>query len=512
MANTFVLLIMLSVTITLLLMVYAIVKHPVEKALYLILLSVATLFYTFGNLLEITATSLETAFYGIRVQYMGSPFIMPLAYLFYRDFYGKKRFTPPKLALLFVIPVLSMLSLQAFPLVRLQYADIWYSSNGHIASVQHTNGIAYHLGIALNYACIMLSLKMIIERIRHGGKLQRRQSLVLLSGWLAPLLTNVSFIFFGDAHSYDLTPIAYVTSMAVLLYAALMHNLLDVLPLARAQVIDALEDAFVVCDDELHFLDANLSARRLFPALSSLSAGESMEQVQGFKTEGEVCIEAGGEPRYYKVIATPIHQSSKNSSLCVVFRDITDENRLLEHLHHQAAVDALTGLYNRGTFFELADGALALGRTEMLDVCLLMIDVDHFKQVNDIHGHPCGDAVLKAVADIVKDHFRKCDVVGRYGGEEFAVLMAGASGDQALSIAEKLRKTIEDATVFCRDQGINVTISIGVVHACAGDNPTLETLLMQADAALYLAKGGGRNRACLYHKSAQSLAAANAGD
>lgn len=148
----------------------------------------------------------------------------------------------------------------------------------------------------------------------------------------------------------------------------------------------------------------------------------------------------------------------------------------------------------------------------MLDVCLLMIDVDHFKQVNDIHGHPCGDAVLKAVADIVKDHFRKSDVVGRYGGEEFAVLMAGASGDQALSIAEKLRKTIEDATVFCRDQGINVTISIGVVHACAGDNPTLETLLMQADAALYLAKGGGRNRACLYHKSAQSLAAANAGD
>jgi hypothetical protein len=89
-ADIFVLAILLSVRLTVLMTVYAIVRHTVEKSFYLILLSIANLFFVFGNLLEIAAPALETAFYGVRVQYMGAPFIMPLTYLFYREFYGKR--------------------------------------------------------------------------------------------------------------------------------------------------------------------------------------------------------------------------------------------------------------------------------------------------------------------------------------------------------------------------------------------------------------------------------------
>lgn len=493
MPNIYVLLIMLSVTVTALLMVYAVVKHTVEKSLFLIFLSIANLFYVFGNLLEITAPSLETAFYGIRVQYLGAPFILPLTYLFYREFYGKKRFTPIQLALFFLIPVLSMLALQAFPLVRLHYADIWYNTNGYISSVGHTNGLTYYLGTVLNYICIFLSLKLILGRIWRGSKLQRRQSLLLFSGWLAPLAANVAFIFFGGDQSYDLTPITYVTSMAILLYVALTHNLLDVLPLARTQVIDALEDAFVVCDDDFYFLDANLSAKRLFPELATLEPGESMERVKGFQSEGQVRVLTGGETRYYKVVATHIQQSTNSSGICVVFRDITEENRLLENLHYQATVDSLTGLYNRGTFLDLAREALGVGRQKRHAFALLMIDVDHFKRVNDTYGHPCGDAVLKKIADIVKNDFGEADVTGRYGGEEFAVLLVNISDDQARSAAERLRKSLERTTILCQNQSINVTISMGVAYSPAGDNQTLENLLIRADAALYLAKGRGRN-------------------
>ncbi|MGC4018793.1 MAG: histidine kinase N-terminal 7TM domain-containing protein [Muricomes sp.] len=306
MFNLFILAIMLSVTVTALMMVYAIVKHTVEKSFFLILLSVANLFFVFGNLLEITAPTLETAFYGIRVQYMGGPFILPLTYLFFREFYGKKRFSSIKHAVFFVIPVLSMLALEAFPLVRLHYADIWYASNGYIASVQHTDGITYYLGTVLNYICIVLSLHLILERIINGSKRQRRQSLVLFAGWLAPLVANISFVFWGNDHSYDFTPIAYVTSMAVLLYSTLAHDMLDVLPLARAQVMDELEDAFVVCDEDFRFLDANLSARRLFPELATLAPGESMEDVRNFKKEGELRIMADGEEQHYKITTNPI--------------------------------------------------------------------------------------------------------------------------------------------------------------------------------------------------------------
>lgn len=306
MLNIYVFAIMLSVTLTVLMMVYAIVKHTVEKSFYLILLSVANLFFAFGNLLEMTAPTLESAFYGVRVQYIGAPFIMPLTYLFFRDFYGKKRLTPLKHALFLIIPVLAALSLQAFPLVRLQYGDIWYSTNGQIVNVQHTSGITYYLSTVINYTCIILGLRLILKKVRDGGRGQRRQSLVMLAGAAAPIVANALYVFWDGARGFDLTPIAYVTAMAAFLYSALAHNLLDVLPLARAQVMDEMEDAFVVCDDDMYFLDANLSAKRLFPALSTLSPGEPLEKIPGFQKEGELQLWTDGEERHYKITANPI--------------------------------------------------------------------------------------------------------------------------------------------------------------------------------------------------------------
>ena len=498
MPNIFVLAIMLSVVITAMMMVYAIVRHTVEKSFFLILLSIANLFFVFGNLLEITASTLETAFYGVRVAYMGAPFILPLTYLFYREFYGKKRFTTLQHALFFAIPVLCMIALQAFPLVRLHYGEIWYSTNGYIAGVQHTDGITYYLGTILNYICIVLSIKLILTDILRGGRLQRRRSLLLLTGWLAPLIANVSFIFLGGDDSYDFTPITYVTAMALLLYVALAHNLLDVLPLARAQVIDELEDAFIVCDDNFHFLDANLSARRLFPELATLVSGESMEHVKGFKRQGELRIWVDGEERHYKITPTSILRDTKHSAICIVFRNVTVESRLLENLQRQATEDALTGVYNRGTFFDLAHATLAQEKAKSLDFALLMIDADHFKKVNDNYGHPCGDTVLKVLADTTRNHFRKDDIVGRYGGEEFAVLLANLSARQAVGSAEKLRKIIENMTISCQEAEVQVTISIGVAHYPAGTSQSLEGLLAEADEALYLSKSNGRNQTTLY--------------
>ncbi len=480
------------------LLVYAIVKHTAEKSFFLIFLSIADLFFTFGNLLEISAPSLETAFYGIRVQYVGAPFIVPLTYLFIRDVYGEKRFSPRKLGLFFVIPLLCLLALQAFPLLRLHYADISYLTNGYIANCQHTRGPLYLLGTAFNYLCIFLMLRQILRRLRGGSKLQRQQSLVLLAGVVAPLIANVIYIFLGGEKMYDLTPLMFVVSVAAFMYAVLIQNLLNVIPLARVQVIEALEDAFVVCDTEFNFLDANRAARQLFPQLSRLAPGESMQRVEHFKSEGEVCIPSGDEIRCYKATPNYIQQGEKNSGVCIVFRDITEENRLLKNLHLQATVDPLMDIYNRGTFFELAGTTLDSPEAKSCAFALLMIDVDHFKQVNDTYGHLCGDIALKNVATIVKNHCRKNDVVGRYGGEEIVVLLRDISAIQAFTTVEKLRKTIESTSISCRDNTINVTISIGVAHSPAGNAHSLENMLSQADSALYHAKSSGRNHTCLY--------------
>jgi two-component system cell cycle response regulator len=155
-----------------------------------------------------------------------------------------------------------------------------------------------------------------------------------------------------------------------------------------------------------------------------------------------------------------------------------------------ALIDPLSGLYNQRYLMRHLRGLLDGSKNR--DLALLMIDVDHFKAVNDDYGHAIGDKALRGVADVLRANTRVLDSVARYGGEEFVVVMPGAGLDDAVQAAERLRTAIED-TVFSWDVGVRsrLTISIGV--ACnSSDSP--EALLHAADLALYAAKRAGRNQ------------------
>lgn len=153
-----------------------------------------------------------------------------------------------------------------------------------------------------------------------------------------------------------------------------------------------------------------------------------------------------------------------------------------------AVTDSLTGLRNRRYVTSHLEGLLRAGPT-----ALLLLDVDRFKAVNDTYGHGVGDAVLKEVAARMKEHLRAVDVVARFGGEEFVVAMAGATEEEAMQVAERLRTSMAEAAI-ATGQGdlLHITASIGVALGKAGD--TLSALTGAADAALYRAKAKGRNR------------------
>ena len=153
-----------------------------------------------------------------------------------------------------------------------------------------------------------------------------------------------------------------------------------------------------------------------------------------------------------------------------------------------AVTDQLTGLRNRRYLMRHLAGQLASGGP----VAALMLDVDRFKAVNDTYGHPAGDAVLREVATRLQGHLRGSDIVGRYGGEEFLVVMAAAEPDDAVAVAERLRHAVADLPVEVAGRTLPVTASLGVAFAHPGLKP--ETLIGAADAALYRAKAGGRNR------------------
>lgn len=173
--------------------------------------------------------------------------------------------------------------------------------------------------------------------------------------------------------------------------------------------------------------------------------------------------------------------------------DISEQKRMEAELRKLATSDPLTGLPNRRHFLSRNDDEFArLQRLDTQDVSVLMLDIDHFKRVNDTHGHAVGDAVLKHVAGILNEELRQIDSVGRLGGEEFAIILPGADPAAAEIFAERLRRKVEASPTKAGDLAIPVTASIGIAAMRPTDTST-DNALVRADEALYLAKSSGRN-------------------
>ena len=159
-----------------------------------------------------------------------------------------------------------------------------------------------------------------------------------------------------------------------------------------------------------------------------------------------------------------------------------------------AAADFLTGLSNRQAFAERAVSVLGLSARNGLETALIYLDLDHFKRINDTFGHGAGDKVLQQFADLLKSSLRRTDIIGRLGGEEFAVVLVKASANDASRLAEKIRRTVEN-TPFQTNDGIpiSMTVSAGVASSGKEAEISLEDLITRADRSMYDAKESGRN-------------------
>jgi diguanylate cyclase len=167
----------------------------------------------------------------------------------------------------------------------------------------------------------------------------------------------------------------------------------------------------------------------------------------------------------------------------------------LSEMRKQAALDALTGLANRRTFDETLQRAVDTASTGGEDLCLMMVDIDHFKKINDQHGHLIGDKVLKFVAATLKKLVKGKDVVARYGGEEFGIILENTPRLGAMTVAETIRQTVEASNLRRTDTDEplgTITVSIGLESYRRGDTP--DSLIERADKALYHSKNTGRNR------------------
>ena len=196
-----------------------------------------------------------------------------------------------------------------------------------------------------------------------------------------------------------------------------------------------------------------------------------------------------GTPLPVEVFATPIYQiSSEATGVVVVFRDISEQKRLEDQLEYQAKHDRLTGAYNRYFFDALLEKELSRAIRKDDPLSLVILDIDHFKEINDHHGHLTGDLVLKNFAELIQQRLRGADTLTRWGGEEFAILLPDTTGRGALLVAEDLRDTIARSEIA---PGVHITASAGVAEYQSNETP--KDWFIRMDNALYQAKKSGRN-------------------
>jgi len=188
----------------------------------------------------------------------------------------------------------------------------------------------------------------------------------------------------------------------------------------------------------------------------------------------------------------PLRDGNEIKYVYLIIRDVTDTVTDVQHLTRMAMHDSLTGTWNRRWFDHWLSEEISRAERYNRTLSLIMLDLDLFKAINDAHGHPAGDTVLKEVANRCLSLIRATDTLSRFGGEEFCVLMPETASDAACGLAERLREAVADLEIIHDTQKIGITISLGVSTFSPGMNA--ETLLHHADESLYHAKRNGRNR------------------
>jgi diguanylate cyclase (GGDEF)-like protein/PAS domain S-box-containing protein len=249
----------------------------------------------------------------------------------------------------------------------------------------------------------------------------------------------------------------------------------------------------------LGFNTADMVGRRLLDFVHPDRVRELEEllsrvlQRPGHVVLGELAVrdKAGGW-REMEVVAKNLLDDPSIGGLVFNLRDITERKLLMEQLEKLSEIDPLTSVLNRRGFMNLAERCFEGSRRAGKPVSVVMIDIDHFKRVNDNYGHAAGDLVLAQVAEQCRDQVREGDVLARYGGEEFVVLLSDGSSEASHMVVDRLRRAIAAARISTIRGDVSVTASFGIatVDSAVQD---LETSLRLADEALYEAKRAGRN-------------------
>ena len=441
------------------------------------------------------------------LKYVGLAMMVPMALLFVVCTYEPKiKITATRILLVMLPSVVTFLLVWTNRFHHLMWSGMGLEPWGAIIGIELDYGPGFWAFLVYNYALLVTMTVILIRRIVDGSRMIRCQTtgilVAVLLGWGANIV-NITRI--PPTDRFDPTPISFLVLAAVLALNFARHSFLDMLPATKGRVFENLADAVIMYDHAGRVVEINTAAERLFRTNRIDAIGKPFAKLFHDMVEEdgdhantksrEVTIPNphGGEPHVYDARLNKI-RDIRGLSIggAVVFHDITERKRLERRLNHLALTDELTGTSNRRHFIELAQNEFARARRHVRSLVMFMLDLDHFKQINDDYGHEAGDLVLIEVVQGCEESLRAGEALGRIGGEEFAAILPDTDLQSAAIVAERIRNRIENIDVVHNGRSIAVTTSIGMAELSAADG-NVQDLLNRADAALYQAKSAGRN-------------------
>jgi diguanylate cyclase (GGDEF)-like protein/PAS domain S-box-containing protein len=447
-------------------------------------------------------------------QFLGAT-LAPLAFLAFSRQYSSGRVAPSRwiwrgacLAAVLMLGIIWTDSLH-----HLFRSDPHVGAGGFFPELVFDSGPLFFLFPFVAYFPVLFGTYALTVSYVAAPRVFRLQVASVLVGILIPWITTIiTWQEWVPIKMHEITPVTFGISNLVVAWGLFRYHLFDLLPVAHATLVENMEDGVIVLNATHRIVDLNPAAQHLLglslpaalglpfpdqvPALHSVDSRPGQPGLLPRQLE----LKVDGVLRTYEAMTSDLPGvGTIPVGALIQLRDVTHRIQAEDRLHQLAITDFLTGVINRRHFYSLAGRELEKSRRSGQPLSILLLDIDHFKLVNDCHGHQTGDLVLQEFTRRCQESLRPYDVFARYAGDEFVALLPESDLLQAAGTAERLRQRVSQP-VEIMDKQVQLAVSIGVTAWWGDADISIDALLERADRALYCAKQAGRNQVVLDEK------------
>lgn len=486
------------------LFVHSFLRSKSSYAKVLGILSLVLQIYLLGYLMEINSHTLQKMLFWNQVQYFGIPFFPALWLVVSMLYTGRGKFLQGFGSLVvFAVPLATFFFRLTNSWHHLYYSNIELQSFGNTNIMLLTKGPWYVFQMSYILIILVLCNRFYFQRYKKSNGDEKIQFRLLLVASVLPYIALILVTLNIGGIGIDYTALILPPCILLIYLALTRFNFLEIKVLARERVFEDSTAGLILLNRFYRIVDFNAASIPFFKYFKVQVKEENLDVLlkdqpdifENIKRSEEKTFKFDSEDGecYVNISVRSVINKEVTIGYLITLEDVTERELLRRRLTEMANTDELSGLNNRRRFRECSEKAYERAQYDQESFSVLMIDIDFFKKINDSFGHQIGDSVIRDFSGMLSATFREADIVGRMGGEEFAVVLLNTDATSAFQRAEEFRRMVEAKAMMFGQQQVTMTISIGVAEL---DHTTFsfDALLNQADNALYEAKRTGRNR------------------